>query len=64
MRHKAIVLGTLNQPVIEQRDGSQGQLGAGLGEGLLTDLAHQLRALTQMREKLIEPGLNALAHAA
>ena len=36
--HKAVVLGTLDQPVVEQRDGSQGQLGARLGERLLERL--------------------------
>lgn len=63
-RHKAIVLGALNHPVVEQRDGRQGQLGARLGEGLFRDFAHQLSLVVQMRKKLIEFGLNALAHTA
>ena len=58
--YKAIVLGTLDQPVVEQRDGRQGQLGARLGEGLLEDLAHQLRLVVQVGKELIEFGLNAL----
>jgi hypothetical protein len=49
---------------MEQRDGSQRQLGAGLGEGLPGDLAHQLRLVVQMGKELIEFGLNAFAHAA
>ena len=41
-------IGTLDQPVIEQRDGAQGQLDARLGESLLGDLSHQLRPVVQM----------------
>jgi hypothetical protein len=62
-RHKAVVLGTPDDPVVEQRDGSQRRLGAGLGESLLGALAHQLRPLAQMRKKFIEFTLNALSRA-
>ena len=63
-RHKAIVFSALNHPVVEQRDGRQGQLGARLGERLFGDYAHQLRLVVQMRKELIEFGLNTLAHTA
>jgi len=62
-RHKAVVLCALDQPVVEQRDGGQGQLGARLRESLLADLAHQLRVVVQVGKELIEFGLNTLAHA-
>ena len=40
-----------------------GELGAGLGEGLLGGLAQRLGLLAQMGEELIQFGLHALAHA-
>jgi hypothetical protein len=62
--HKAMVLGTLNQPVVELRDGGHGQFGARLREGLFRNVAHELRLLAQMGEKRVEFGLDAHAHAA
>ena len=62
-RHKTVVLGTLDHPVVEQRDGSKRQFRAGLSEGLLGDLAHQLSSLAQMCKELIEFALNAFSHA-
>jgi hypothetical protein len=53
-RHKPIVPGMLDEPVVEQRDGSQRQLGTGLGERLLRDLAHQLRSVFQVGKELVE----------
>ena len=53
-----------NHPVVGQRDGRQGQLGARLGERFFGDFAHQLRLVVQLRKELIEFGLNTLAHTA
>src|SRR5471030_1140281 len=44
-RYKAIMFGALDHPVVELREGAQGWLGARLREGLLRDVAHQLRLL-------------------
>lgn len=58
-----MVLGMLNQPIVEQRQGRRGQFGACLGERLFRELAYQLGPAVQMGKELIKFRLNALAHA-
>ena len=53
-RNKAVLPGAPDDPIVEQRNGRQGQLGAGLGEGLFGDVVHQLCLLAQMGKELID----------
>ena len=59
-----VMLSARDDLIVEPRNCGVGNLGAGLREGLLRDVVHQLSLLAQVSKELIEFGLNALAHAA
>jgi len=63
-RDKTVMLSALDDPIVESRNCGVGNLGAGLREGLLRDVVHQLSLLAQMSKELIQFSLDALAHAA
>jgi hypothetical protein len=59
----AELIGLGDEEVVEGGESLVGELGAGLGKGLLGALAHQLSLLAQMGEEQIQLALNAFAHA-
>lgn len=62
-RHEAQGCGVSHQLGIERGYGGRAQFDTGTEKSALRDVAHRLGALFGMSEKLVEFGLNALAHA-
>lgn len=62
-RHESVMLGALDQPIVELRDRRQRQLGSRQREGLLGHVTHKLCLLLQVAEETVQFGLDALAHA-
>jgi len=57
-------LGSRKNLGFQCRDGRRGQFGAGLGDGLFGNVAHELSPLVEVEEEFVEFGLDALAHTA